>query len=461
MIRLFNVYYPTRMLVLLVCDVLLVGGSFLLAAACLLGADGYVGLINALVYENGLLKIAAITFFTLLLIYYFDLYGPRRTAAGWEIYFRLLLVLSVLTFTLVGLIYFFPELEIGPNVSVLGVSLLTVFLVLWRWAYEWIIILPVFSERVYVLGGGERARRVVELLRGSRDAGMEVVGWQGESEAQGRLDRFAAELRAFRKQRPEIDRVIVAMEDRRDSMPVRELLDLRVRGVIIENSSTLVERLTGKLPLDGLNPSTLIFTEGFRMSPSQQLFRRLLSLSVSLIALLVCLPFIPLIVLAVRLSSQGPIFFSQTRVGQRGRLFTAYKFRTMRQDAEAQGAVWASKDDPRVTTIGRILRKTRLDEIPQLWNVLRGEMAFVGPRPERPEFVQWLSVEIPYYDLRHMIRPGITGWAQVRYRYGASLEETKHKLEYDLSYIKHQSIGLDLLIMFETIKTIILRRGAQ
>jgi FlaA1/EpsC-like NDP-sugar epimerase len=224
MIRLFNVYYPTRMLVLLVCDVLLVGGSFLLAAACLLGADGYVGLINALVYENGLLKIAAITFFTLLLIYYFDLYGPRRTAAGWEIYFRLLLVLSVLTFTLVGLIYFFPELEIGPNVSVLGVSLLTVFLVLWRWAYEWIIILPVFSERVYVLGGGERARRVVELLRGSRDAGMEVVGWQGESEAQGRLDRFAAELRAFRKQRPEIDRVIVAMEDRRDSMPVRELL---------------------------------------------------------------------------------------------------------------------------------------------------------------------------------------------------------------------------------------------
>ena len=461
MIRLFNVYYPTRMLVLLVCDVLLVGGSFLLAAACLLGADGYVGLINALVYENGLLKIAAITFFTLLLIYYFDLYGPRRTAAGWEIYFRLLLVLSVLTFTLVGLIYFFPELEIGPNVSVLGVSLLTVFLVLWRWAYEWIIILPVFSERVYVLGGGERARRVVELLRGSRYAGMEVVGWQGESEAQGRLDRFAAELRAFRKQRPEIDRVIVAMEDRRDSMPVRELLDLRVRGVIIENSSTLVERLTGKLPLDGLNPSTLIFTEGFRMSPSQQLFRRLLSLSVSLIALLVCLPFIPLIVLAVRLSSQGPIFFSQTRVGQRGRLFTAYKFRTMRQDAEAQGAVWASKDDPRVTTIGRILRKTRLDEIPQLWNVLRGEMAFVGPRPERPEFVQWLSVEIPYYDLRHMIRPGITGWAQVRYRYGASLEETKHKLEYDLYYIKHQSIGLDLLIMFETIKTIILRRGAQ
>jgi lipopolysaccharide/colanic/teichoic acid biosynthesis glycosyltransferase len=230
------------------------------------------------------------------------------------------------------------------------------------------------------------------------------------------------------------------MEDRRESMPVRELLDLRLGGVVIENSSTLLERLSGKLPLDGLNPSTLIFTEGFRMSASQQLFRRLLSFAVSLVALFICLPFIPLIILAVRLSSPGPIFFSQTR---------------------ADGAVWASKDDPRVTSIGRFMRSTRLDEIPQLWNVLRGDMAFVGPRPERPEFVQWLSQDIPFYDLRHMIRPGITGWAQVRYRYGASLEETKRKLEYDLYYVKHQSIGFDLLIMFETIKTIILRRGAQ
>jgi sugar transferase (PEP-CTERM system associated) len=461
MIRLFNVYYPTRTLVLLVCEVLLVGGSFLLATACLLVPDGYVILINALVYENGLLKIAGITAFTLLLTYYFDLYGPRRTSASWEIYFRLLLVLSVLSFVLAGIVYLYPDLDIGPYVLVAGVFLLTLVLVVWRWAYEWIIVLPVFRERVYVLGSGERARAVVELLRGSRDAGMEVVDWQGESNAHEQLDRFAAELRAFRTHRPSIDRVIVAMEDRREAMPVRELLDLRVRGVIIENSSALMERLSGKLPLDGLNPSTLIFTEGFRMSPSQQLFRRLLSFTVSLIALMICLPFIPLIILMVRLSSPGPIFFSQTRVGQRGRLFTAYKFRTMREDAEAQGAVWAAKDDPRVTSIGRFMRGTRLDEIPQLWNVLRGEMAFVGPRPERPEFVQWLSQEIPFYDLRHMIRPGITGWAQVRYRYGASLEETRRKLEYDLYYVKHQSIGLDLLIMFETIKTIILRRGAQ
>ena len=197
------------------------------------------------------------------------------------------------------------------------------------------------------------------------------------------------------------------------------------------------------------------------MNPIQRALRRLFSLAVSFLALVICLPFIPFIILAVRLSSPGPIFFSQTRVGLHGELFTLYKFRTMRQDAEAQGAVWAVKDDARVTPIGMFLRKTRIDEIPQLWNVLRGDMAFVGPRPERPEFVQWLSQEIPFYDLRHLIRPGITGWAQVRYRYGASLEETKRKLEYDLYYVKHLSIGLDLLIMFETIKTIILRRGAR
>jgi len=290
---------------------------------------------------------------------------------------------------------------------------------------------------------------------------MEVVPGMGVGPFKDQLDRFAADLRAFRKPKATIDRVIVAMEERRNLTPMRELLDLRLDGVVIEESSSLMERLLGKLPLDGLHPSSLIFTHGFNVKASQQVFRRLVSISVSLIGLIICLPFIPFIVLAVRLSSPGPIFFRQTRVGLRGRLFSVIKFRTMRQNAEEQGAVWATKNDPRVTPLGRFMRKTRLDEIPQLWNVLRGEMGFVGPRPERPEFVQWLTSEIPFYELRHMIRPGITGWAQVRYQYGASLEETKQKLEYDLYYIKHLSLGLDLLIMFETIKTIILRRGAQ
>jgi exopolysaccharide biosynthesis polyprenyl glycosylphosphotransferase len=244
-------------------------------------------------------------------------------------------------------------------------------------------------------------------------------------------------------------------------MPIRDLLHLRLRGIQVEDATTLFERLTGTLPLEDLNPSTLIYSHGFKVKEPQQILRRFVSLVASALVILLCLPFLPLIALAVRLSSPGPVLFRQIRVGRRGMLFTAFKFRTMRQDAESGGAVWAKAKDPRVTRLGSILRKTRLDEIPQLWNVLRGDMGFVGPRPERPEFVEWLSKEIPYYDLRHMIRPGLTGWAQVRYQYGASLEETKRKLEYDLYYLKHVSIGLDLLIIFETIKTILLRRGAR
>jgi exopolysaccharide biosynthesis polyprenyl glycosylphosphotransferase len=187
----------------------------------------------------------------------------------------------------------------------------------------------------------------------------------------------------------------------------------------------------------------------------------LVSFSVSLAGLVLCLPILPFLIIAVRLSSPGPIFFRQVRVGLRGKPFEVIKFRTMCHDAEKNGAQWAKKNDSRVTRVGRLMRKTRLDEIPQLWNVLKGDMGFVGPRPERPEFVDWLSSEIPFYELRHIIRPGLTGWAQVRYGYGATLEETKHKLEYDLYYVKHMSVGLDLLVIFETVKTILLRRGSQ
>jgi len=458
MIRLFNVYYPTRTLALLVCEALLVCGSFLAATALLYdGPDAYI----ALIYDNGIVKIVATTVLTLLLSYYFDLYEPHRMSGRWEIYFRLLLVLSVLSFILAGLVFFFPDLYIGPHVLTVGISVLAIVLVLWRRSYEWLISLSAFRERIYVLGNGERARSIVNTLRSRSDAGMEVVEGINGGATHGDLERFAADLRSLCKPKPRVDRVIIAMENRRGSMPVRELLELRLNGVVIEDAASLMERLLGKLPLDGLNPSTLIFTHGFNVKASQQIVRRLISIAVSFVGLVICLPFIPFIILAVRLSSPGPIFFRQTRVGLRGRHFSVIKFRTMRQDAEAKGAVWATKTDPRVTSLGRFMRKTRLDEIPQLWNVLRGEMGFVGPRPERPEFVQWLTSEIPFYELRHMIRPGITGWAQVRYQYGASLEETKQKLEYDLYYVKHLSVGLDLLIMFETIKTIILRRGAQ
>jgi sugar transferase (PEP-CTERM system associated) len=458
MIRLFNVYYPTRTIVLLLCEALIVSGCFLLATVLLLGPDTYL----VLNYEYGGLKIFALTVLTLLCSYYFDLYEPQRISARWEIYFRLLLVLGFLSFLLSAIIYIYPNADIAHYVLLLGLIFLTGALVAWRSAYEWIIGREMFRERVYVLGAGGRAQRIVQLLDMRKDAGMQVVGWGGVlADKNERKEAFNAALESFSGPKPQVDRVIVALEDRRGEFPVDELLKLRFNGVLIEEAGSLLERLTGKLHLDGLHPSSFIYSEGFRVKPSQQIARRIVSTLTAAAGLLLFLPFLPFVVLMVRLSSPGPIFFQQTRVGLGGKNFSVYKFRTMRTDAEAAGAKWATKDDPRVTRIGMLMRKTRLDEVPQLWNVLRGDMGFVGPRPERPEFVPWLSEQIPYFNLRHMIRPGLTGWAQVRYGYGATLAEAREKLEFDLYYIKHMTLGLDLLIMFETVKTIIRRQGAQ
>jgi sugar transferase (PEP-CTERM system associated) len=458
MIRLFNVYYPTRTIVLLLCEALIVSGCFLLATVLLLGPDTYL----VLNYENGGLKIFALTILTLLFSYYFDLYEPQRISASWEIYFRLLLVLGFLSFLLSAIIYLFPAADIAHYVLLLGLMFLTAALVAWRSAYEWIIGREMFRERVYILGAGERAKTIVTLLGSRKDAGMEVVGWDGVvPDRAERKEAIHAALERFSGPKPQVDRVIVALEDRRGEFPVAELLKLRFNGVVIEEGGSLLERLTGKLHLDGLHPSSFIYSEGFRVKPSQQIARRIVSTLTAAIGLLLFLPFLPFVVLMVRLSSPGPIFFRQTRVGLGGKNFTVYKFRTMRTDAEVAGAKWATKNDPRVTRVGMFMRKTRLDEVPQLWNVLCGDMGFVGPRPERPEFVPWLTEQIPYFNLRHMIRPGLTGWAQVRYGYGATLAESREKLEFDLYYIKHMTLGLDLLIMFETIKTIIRRQGAQ
>lgn len=459
MIRLFNVYYPTRTIVLLLCEALIISGSFLLAMVTLLGP---LNASIALNYEYGGLKIAALTLLTLLFSYYFDLYEPQRIAARWEIYFRLLLVLGFLSFLLSAVIYIFPDFDMAHYVLLLGLMFLTLGLLAWRSAYEWIIGREAFRERVYVLGGGERARMIVDMLRVRKDAGMEVVGFGTTPfDRAERRESYGHALESFRGRTPGVNRVIVAIEDRRGELPLRELLKLRFDGVLIEESGALLERLTGKLYLDGLRPSSFIYSEGFRVKPSQQIARRIVSTLTAAAGLLLFLPFFPFVCLMVKLSSPGPIFFRQTRVGMGGRNFTVYKFRTMRTDAEASGAKWAQLNDPRATRIGNFMRKVRLDEVPQLWNVLSGDMGFVGPRPERPEFVPELAEKIPYFDLRHMIRPGLTGWAQVRYGYGATLEQAREKLEYDLYYIKHMTLGLDLLIMFETIKTIVRRRGAQ
>jgi sugar transferase (PEP-CTERM system associated) len=458
MIRFLNVYYPTRTVVLLLCEACIVTGCFLAATWIMLRDQA----VFALQLHDGFLKIGIITTVSLVLSYYFDLYEPTIVSGRLQIYFRVLLVLGFDCFILSAFLLLAPDVTIGPYVYVLGFGLLAPALILLRRSYEWVVARKIFRERIYVLGAGDYARSIVDTIRSRPDLGMEVVGWEDlQMEPAERKKVWIESLDQISQGNPSVHRIIVAMESRRGELPVQELLSLRFRGITVEEDGTLRERLYGKIQLDGLRPSNFLYSEGFRIRASQQFTRQIVSICAAAAGLLIFLPFFPLVVLAVRLSSKGPLFFRQTRVGMGGRNFDVIKFRTMFTDAEVGGAKWATKNDPRVTKVGMFLRKTRIDEIPQLWNVLRGDMGFVGPRPERPEFVSWLSEELPFYYLRTLIRPGLTGWAQVRYGYGATLAETKEKLEYDLYYIKHMSLGLDLLIMFETIKTILRRRGAQ
>jgi sugar transferase (PEP-CTERM system associated) len=455
-IRLFKVYYPLRTLVLLAGEALIVWLSFVLGTV-LRNQDSWL-LLNV---EGGYLKILAVTGFVLLLSHWLDLYDSSRLEENWGQGLRLLLVLGFIGLGLSAVGFLFPEFMPGNGSALLGLIILTFTLFCWRGAYSWMVKQPFLRERVYVLGTGERAERLVKGLQQRGTLGIEVVGWTGNVEGELTRESVASHLLGLARGQG-VHRVIVAMPDRRGTLPVEELLDLRLGGVRVEEATSWLEKISGRIEVDQLYPSWLIFAEGFRFSAFFRLVRRVLNFSISLIALVVALPLIPLIVLAVKLGSPGPILYRQQRVGRRGKIFYCYKFRTMRQDAEADtGATWATDDDPRITKVGKFLRTSRLDEIPQLWCVLKGDMHFVGPRPERPEFVEWLSKEIPYYGVRHVVRPGITGWAQVQYKYGNTLKDAREKLQYDLFYIKNASLGLDLLIMFQTIKIVLLGRGAK
>jgi sugar transferase (PEP-CTERM system associated) len=457
-IRLFKVYYPLRTLVLLVGEAMIVWLSFVLGTMLQNREDSWL-LLNV---ENGYLKILAVTGIVLLFSHWLDLYDSSNLGAKWDQIFRVLLVLGFVALVLSAVGFLFPGILLGNGSALAGLIILTFTLLCWRGAYGWMVKQPFLRERVYVLGTGERAQRLVTGLRERSVLGIDVVGWTGDIKGELTRDIVASHLLDLAKGEKGVHRVIVAMPNRRGTLPVEELLDLRLGGLKVEEATSWLERISGRIEVEQLYPSWLIFAEGFRFSAFFRLVRRILNFSMAFAGLVISLPLLPFIVLAVKLDSSGPVLYRQRRVGRRGEPFFCYKFRTMRVDAEADtGATWASDDDPRITRVGKFLRSSRFDEIPQLWCVLKGDMHFVGPRPERPEFVEWLSKEIPYYSVRHVVRPGITGWAQVQYKYGNTVDDAREKLQYDLFYIKNASLGLDLLIMFQTIKIVLLGRGAQ
>ena len=463
-----------RTLLLLGGEALLASLSFvvgtslsLLAGRMISGSDSLsLRLNNELFIEGGYIKIVAMTALVLLLSHGFDLYDSGRLSSSWDQAFRMLLVLGLLAFCLASVEVVYHNLLHGhaqvflPG-AVWGLTVLTFMLFGWRLAHAWIVRQSFFRERVYVLGTGDRAQRLLEGLRKRTELGVEVVGWTGSILGEFTRETAGSHLLAIAREKG-VHRVIVAMPDRRLTLPVEELLDLRLAGVKVEEATSWLEKISGRIEVEQLYPSWLIFADGFSFGIGLSTLRRLLSMLVAATSLLLTLPLFPFIMLAIKLDSRGQVFYRQKRVGRAGTVFHCYKFRTMRKDAEADtGATWATDDDPRITRVGRFLRTSRLDELPQLWCVLKGDMNFVGPRPERPEFVELLSKEIPYYGVRHVVRPGITGWAQVQYKYGNTIEDAREKLQYDLFYIKNASIGLDFWIMFQTIKIVLLGRGAQ
>jgi sugar transferase (PEP-CTERM system associated) len=456
-IRVFNLYVPTRVVVLLVGEIGTICTSFALAIVIRFGGNS-----TTVFYERyAFWKILAVAVLALLCSHYMELHDLTRLKSPGETYSRILVLLGIISFVLAGLIYFFPSISIGRGVFLIGICILTLNWSLWRWAYGHLIAIPSMREPVFLLGHGDQAKRIAEAIRARTELGMDVVGWaaEGGPDALTRESLGGILLETARK--GSVKRVIVALDERRSRMPVEQLLDLRMQGVRIEDGTTILEKISGQIEVDALHPSWLIFGEGFRLKPKHWLVRDSVSTVLAVSLCIITLPIIPLVALLIKLTSSGPILYRQKRVGFRNRVFECYKFRTMRADAEADsGPTWACDDDPRITKVGKFLRSTRLDEIPQLWNVLRGDMEFVGPRPERPEFIERLSQGIPYYRLRHAVRPGITGWAQVRYHYGNSVGDAKEKLKYDLFYIKNMSLGLDFWIIFETIKTVLFREGA-
>ncbi len=322
-----------------------------------------------------------------------------------------------------------------------------------------------FRRRVLVLGAGKRAQRLREL--GDRpESGFAIVGYIQMSDSKPTVEEAIARSAIHNLNRfvenLGVSEVVLALEERRNSLPLGDLLRIKTAGVHVNDFSSFIERETGRVDLDTVNPSWLIFSDGFSSARAFSSFaKRIFDVSASAVLLLVTAPVIAVFALLVKLDSKGPAFFRQQRVGLYGQNFDIVKLRSMRTDAEADGAQWASKDDPRVTRIGRFIRKVRIDELPQAWSVLIGEMSFVGPRPERPEFVAGLEEQLPFYAERHMVKPGITGWAQINYPYGASIEDSSHKLEYDLYYAKNYTPFLDLLILLQTLRVVLWHEGSR
>lgn len=451
--------------------VLLTGETCLLLTAVVAGTFMQLGplAVPALSDVAGVLRVLLTVAICQSCLHYADLYDLPRIQNLRAFLVRLVLAVCATSLILIVLYAWFPRWVIGPGVLLIAGMLVIWFVSSWRLTFAWLTSRVPPRERLLIVGTNPAAVELARELKHRRhELGVEIVGFADsdvERIGQNVLGRTVGAIEDIPAMIHDsgADRIIVSLSDARGKLPMHQLLDVRLLArVKFDHLASAYETYTGKIALETLRPSWFIFSSGFRKSRWLMTAKRAIDVGLSLIGLVVAAPLLLAAAALVTLTSPGGALYRQDRVGLHGRVFTIYKIRTMRADAEAEtGPIWSTLRDPRVTPVGRVLRKTRIDELPQLWNVLRGDMSFVGPRPERPEFVTELTTAIPFFSQRQVVKPGITGWAQVHSAYAASVDETVEKLQYDLYYIKNLSLWLDVTILAETVKTVIRQRGAR
>lgn len=455
-----NKYYPVRNIIFFLGEGLLI---FLTINVVYLAFTGWQLFLDQLFLDA--LRALVVTIIFQLSLYFFDLYDLSWVTTPLDTFIRMVQAFGVGCVVLAGIYYTYPPMVISTAVFWTSYWVICGILLGWRLLYYMILKKRLFSRPIIMIGTGKIASEIAREIEGRADSGYKIASFIGNSLPHYNPNQISVLPQASHLlplcYAHEAKRIIVALDDRRGTMPIEQLLECKLQGIVIEEGITFYESITGKILVENVNPAWLIFSEGFQKSRIRYLVKRVLDIVLSVVGLTVSLPVTIPIAILIKLESPGPVFYLQERVGEKGRVFNVIKFRSMRQDAEKDGAVWARQNDSRVTRVGGFIRKVRIDEIPQMWNVLKGEMSFVGPRPERPMFVERLTESIPYYSLRHSVKPGITGWAQVCYPYGASEEDALRKLEYDLYYIKNLSIFIDLLVIFRTIKTVLFQKGSR
>jgi sugar transferase (PEP-CTERM system associated) len=461
MIRLFRVFVPASVVALLFAEIVLIFCCYILPILLLTDEDLEVFLL----YDGGFTRVALVVASVLFGLYFLDLYTNLRVKSNIMLVQQLCLVVGVVFLGQALINYIDPLLSLPQTVVIAGSALVLTALPLWRILYSSVVLRGVGAQRILFAGNSPVVAEIANRLIERPELGFNPIGYLADQESATLLP--VPQLGVLKDLREVVahthpDRIVVGLSERRQRLPVYDLLDLRLSGIPIEEVASTYEMAFGRVCTSELKPSQLIFSAELGPRRHSVRLQRLYSFLIALVGTIVTAPLMMMVAILIKLTSPGPILYRQTRVGHRDVPFTVYKFRSMRADAEAKtGAVWAKTDDPRITRFGKWMRKVRLDELPQFFNVLRGDMSIVGPRPERPEFVKTLNEQIPFYRQRHCVKPGITGWAQINHKYGDSLEDTIIKLEYDLYYIKNLAPSLDAYIIFHTLKVMLLSRGAQ